>query len=103
MALWDTFYPPMDWEANRKRWPHTAHNRFVTVHKQVWHVQTFGLGPVLLLHGTGASTHSWRDLVLTLAQSHTVICRICPDMRSATGTPRPATHWATWRAVWLTC
>ena len=78
MGLWDTFYPPMDWEANRKSWPHTSHSRFVTVHKQIWHVQTFGTGPVLLLlHGTGASTHSWRDLVLTLAQNHTVIC---PDL-----------------------
>ncbi|MBT3065815.1 alpha/beta fold hydrolase BchO [Rhodoferax sp. U11-2br] len=78
MALWDTFYPPMDWEANRKSWPHTSHSRFVTVHGQVWHVQTFGHGPVLLLlHGTGASTHSWRDLVLSLAKHHTVIC---PDL-----------------------
>ena len=78
MALWDALYPPMDWEANRKSWPHAAHSRFVTVHGQTWHLQTFGKGPVLLLlHGTGASTHSWRDLVLTLAQDHTVIC---PDL-----------------------
>ncbi len=78
MALWDALYPPMDWEANRKTWPHAAHSRFVTVHGQAWHVQTFGKGPVLLLlHGTGASTHTWRDLVLTLAKHHTVIC---PDL-----------------------
>lgn len=78
MALWDALYPPMDWEANRKTWPHAANSRFVTVHGQTWHVQTFGQGPVLLLlHGTGASTHTWRDLVLTLARDHTVIC---PDL-----------------------
>jgi magnesium chelatase accessory protein len=79
MALWDALYPPMDWEANRATWPHTDHSRFVTVHGQIWHVQTFGSGPVLLLlHGTGASTHSWRDLVLPLAESHTVICLDLP-------------------------
>ncbi len=78
MALWDALYPPMDWEANRKTWPHAAHSRFVTVHGQTWHVQTFGHGPaLLLLHGTGASTHTWRDLVLTLSKHHTVIC---PDL-----------------------
>ena len=78
MALWDALYPPMDWEANRATWPHTDHSRFVTVHEQTWHVQTFGTGPVvLLLHGTGASTHSWRDLVLKLAEKHTVIS---PDL-----------------------
>lgn len=78
MALWDTLYPPMDWEANRTSWPHTEHSRFITVQNQIWHVQSFGRGPVLLLlHGTGASTHSWRDLVLTLAENHTVIC---PDL-----------------------
>jgi len=78
MALLDALYPPMDWEANRTSWPHAEHSRFVTVHGQTWHVQTFGQGPVLLLlHGTGASTHSWRDLVLPLARDHTVIC---PDL-----------------------
>jgi magnesium chelatase accessory protein len=78
MALWDALYPPMDWEANRATWPHTEHSRFVTVHNQTWHVQVFGSGPaMLLLHGTGASTHSWRDLVLSLAERHTVIA---PDL-----------------------
>lgn len=78
MALLDALYPPMDWEANRETWPHAANSRFVTVHGQAWHVQTFGHGPVLLLlHGTGASTHSWRNLVLTLSKDHRVIC---PDL-----------------------
>ncbi len=78
MAIWDALYPSMDWEANRRSWPHAAHSHFVTLHDQKWHFQTFGSGPaLLLLHGTGASTHSWRDLVLTLSESHTVIC---PDL-----------------------
>ena len=33
-----------------------------------WHVQVMGQGPaLLLLHGTGASTHSWRDVMPKLA------------------------------------
>ena len=44
----------------------------------MWHVQQMGQGPVLLLlHGTGASTHSWRDLAPRLAAQFTVIA---PDL-----------------------
>ena len=43
-----------------------------------WHVQRAGTGPVLLLlHGTGAATHTWRDLVQPLARHFTVIA---PDL-----------------------
>lgn len=36
------------------------------------------MGPtLLLLHGTGASTHSWRDLVPALSRHFTVVC---PDL-----------------------
>ncbi len=43
-----------------------------------WHVQTLGEGPVLLLlHGTGAATHSWRDLAPLLARDFKVIA---PDL-----------------------
>lgn len=39
-----------------------------------WHVQVMGEGPVLLLvHGAGASTHSWRDLMTPLAQHFQVV------------------------------
>jgi magnesium chelatase accessory protein len=78
MALWDALYPPMDWEANRSTWPHSEHSHFITLQNQQWHWQSFGRGPLLLLlHGTGASTHSWRDLVLPLSRHHQVIC---PDL-----------------------
>jgi magnesium chelatase accessory protein len=46
-----------------------------------------GQGPVLLLvHGTGASTHSWRDLMPGLARYFTVVA---PDLQGHgfTGTP----------------
>lgn len=43
-----------------------------------WHVQVMGHGPVLLLlHGTGASTHSWRALAPQLATRFTVVA---PDL-----------------------
>jgi len=39
-----------------------------------WHIQQTGTGPVcLLLHGTGASTHSWDPLVACLAPHYTLI------------------------------
>ena len=48
------------------RWPRLAESessRFVEAADLRWHVQQMGAGPVLLLlHGTGASTHSWRAL-----------------------------------------
>jgi len=43
-----------------------------------WHVQLGGSGPaLLLLHGTGASTHSWRDLLPLLTPHFTVVA---PDL-----------------------
>jgi magnesium chelatase accessory protein len=42
---------------------------------------------MLLLHGTGASTHSWRDLVAPLAERFTVIA---PDLPGHGFTPRAA-------------
>ncbi len=47
-----------------------------------------GQGPtILLLHGTGASTHSWRDLAPLLASSYTVIA---PDLPGHGFTECPA-------------
>lgn len=59
-------------------WPHREASRFVHAGGLRWHVQIMGEGPVaLLLHGTGASTHSWRGLMPLLAQRFTVIA---PDL-----------------------
>lgn len=45
-------------------WPHRAASRRLRVAPNDWHVQVLGEGPdVMLLHGAGASGHSWRRLV----------------------------------------
>jgi magnesium chelatase accessory protein len=78
MPLWDSLYPPMRWEDNQSTWPNAPFSQFVQLPGQTWHVQICGRGPVLLLlHGTGASTHSYRDLLLPLSEHHTVVC---PDL-----------------------
>ena len=52
--------------------------QFVTTKDLTWRVQIAGAGPVLLLvHGTGASLHSWRKLVPMLASHFTVVA---PDL-----------------------
>jgi len=44
-----------------------------------FHVQTYGQGPVVfLVHGTGAATHSWRDLGPLLAAHFTVVSADLP-------------------------
>ena len=76
--IWDKLYPPMDWELYKSDWPNASHSRFIELVGQRWHVQILGSGPVvLLLHGTGASTHSWRDVAPVLAQKYTVVM---PDL-----------------------
>lgn len=59
-------------------WPNREHSRFVRSGGFTWHVQTMGTGPVvLLLHGTGAATHSWRGLMPILSERFTVLA---PDL-----------------------
>lgn len=64
----------LTWEHERDTWPHHSISRFIVAGGIRWHVQRTGRGPVLLLvHGTGASTHSWRDLLLRLSEDFDVI------------------------------
>jgi magnesium chelatase accessory protein len=65
----------MDWERLRHIWPNAAYSRFVQAEGVRWHVQQAGTqGPrVLLLHGTGASLHTWRDILPGLAQRAQVL------------------------------
>ncbi len=64
----------MDWERDLPPWPLSEFSRQVTVRPHRWHVQEVGEGDtVLLLHGAGASTHTWRDVIPLLAVGHRVV------------------------------
>lgn len=66
------------WIRDGADWPNREASNFVRSEGLVWHVQRMGQGPVLLLlHGTGASTHSWRSLMPLLATHFTVVA---PDL-----------------------
>lgn len=80
------------WDVEGRDWPNRQSSRFLTAGGIAWHVQVMGpeLGsaPVLLLlHGTGAATHSWRDVAPLLAQHFTVVA---PDLPGHGFTQTPA-------------
>ncbi len=77
------------WERDGRDWPNHAASRFVQAGGINWHVQVVGTGPVLLLaHGTGAATHSWRGLLPPLAAHFTVVAPDLPG-HGFTETPKP--------------
>ncbi len=68
----------LQWDADGLDWPNRRASRFVEAAGIRWHVQCAGDGPVaLLLHGTGAASHSWRGLLPALAREFTVVA---PDL-----------------------
>ena len=73
----------LDWERDGQHWPHRALSRFVPALGLSWHVQ-YAVHPdpqaptVLLLHGTGASTHSWRGLIPLLQARWSVLALDLP-------------------------
>ena len=77
-----------DWERDGGDWPNRDASRFVDAGGVRWHVQSAGRGPALLLvHGTGAATHSWAGLLPLLARDYTVIA---PDLPGHGFTAMPA-------------
>jgi magnesium chelatase accessory protein len=55
-------------------WPHAETSRFVDVRPHGWHLQEMGSGETLLLiHGAGGATQSWRALMPELARTHRVV------------------------------
>lgn len=73
----------LQWERDGSQWPHRQHSRFVAAAGLTWHVQQFdGAGPdmptALLIHGTGASTHSWRGLIPLLLPRFKVLAMDLP-------------------------
>lgn len=69
----------MDWARDLQSWPNASLSRLVAQRPHRWHVQEAGTGPTLLLiHGTGGATHSWRDVLPDLARDHRVIALDLP-------------------------
>ena len=76
--MFDSLYPTMQWAQYANRWPHATCSQFVQAGGIRWHVQTMGSGPcLLLLHGTGSGSFSWRGL-MPLLSTHFKI--IAPDL-----------------------
>lgn len=79
-----------NWERDGCDWPNRESSRFVSAAGMRWHVQEMGQGPVLLmLHGTGAATHSWREFAPILAEHFRLIA---PDLPGHGFTTPPPYH-----------
>jgi magnesium chelatase accessory protein len=72
----------MHWETEGLDWPNRKFSRFVGASGLRWHVQEFpsladehkeSAPVILLLHGTGSSSHSWREVAPLLAQHARVL------------------------------
>lgn len=74
-------FDQLDWRRDGGDWPHRAHSRFVRADGIEWHLQVFGepaaQPSLLLLHGTGAASHSWAGLAPLLAERFAVLV---PDL-----------------------
>jgi magnesium chelatase accessory protein len=68
----------LNWDTDGRNWPMRQLSSFIETPRLRWHVQ-WAKHPnpratsILLLHGTGASTHSWRGLIPLLSDNYTVI------------------------------
>lgn len=78
----------LNFETDGRTWPNRPASRFVVAGGLRWHVQVMGQGPVLLLlHGTAAGTHSWRDMMAPLAEHFTVVAPDLPGHAFTTAPP----------------
>ncbi len=82
----------MDWSVDGADWPNRERSQRVLVAGLEWHVQQFNEAGddaplVLLLHGTGSSSHSWRDVAPALARNARVLV---PDLPGHAFTQMPS-------------
>ena len=66
----------MDWARDGANWPNRETSQFHRVGALRWHVQRMGEAgrpQILLAHGTGSATHSWRAMMPALAREFDVI------------------------------
>ncbi|PLK72990.1 magnesium chelatase [Rhizobium sp. TH135] len=70
----------LDWQTDGRNWPHRSASRFVQTASFDWHVQIAGPDNapiILLLHGTGAASHSWRNIIPLLSSRFRIVA---PDL-----------------------
>ncbi len=80
---------PLDFDTHGAHWPNREFSRFVQAGGVRWHLQRAGQGPVmLLLHGTGSSTHTWRDCLPRLAGRFDAIAVDLPGQGFSRAQPR---------------
>lgn len=82
----------LNWNTEGRDWPNRHASRFVKAGGLRWHIQKFGSDQaplVLLLHGTGSSTHSWRDVAPLLA-SHFAVLAVDLPVHAFSSMPRAA-------------
>ncbi len=66
----------MNVELNKIEWPFSSKSKYYKFFFHNWHLQDIGTRKkpiILLIHGTGASTHSWRLLIPFLLKNFRVI------------------------------
>lgn len=81
----------LDFARDGADWPNRETSRFVEAAGIAWHVQVAGAGPdLLLIHGTGGASHSWRDVAPPLAQDFRVIVPDLPGHGFTAMPRRPA-------------
>ena len=79
------------WHAAAEFWPRADSSRFVEVGDIDFHVQVSGAGEdVLLLHGAGASAHSFSGLAARLSEGYRVIAPDLPGQGFSTLLPLEA-------------
>ncbi|WP_102109676.1 alpha/beta fold hydrolase BchO [Oceaniglobus roseus] len=95
----------MDWTRHGREWPNRGASRFIPCRPHRWHVQEAGEGPtILLLHGAGGATQSWRGVFPILARDHHVIAPDLPGQGfTRLGTRSRSGLAATAEDLWTLC
>lgn len=79
----------LSWSRDGADWPNRELSAFVETRHNRWHVQRGGSGRrLLLLHGAGAATHSWRDLLPRLLPHFEILAPDLPGQGFTTGAAR---------------